>query len=336
VIDCQEMPGVQWDDCLGEFRDAVHEQSFAYGVARWGARRVRCVAVRRDGALVGGAMAVVARLPVIERGLAVIKFGPLYRRAGNGVEEARMVATALKMFFCKQHRLHLSILPQAPLGDDALPSVLEEAEFRPGAMISDPRRYFIDLLRGEEEMREGLAKWWRRNLKAAGKHRLHVNELEPGTGLPIFRKLFDDLKQRKQDVDTKGLEEMTTLAHSPQARHRPRVLLAQTHDDRPVAGAVITAIGERAYYAFGAQDAEGAKMNANYALQWAIVDRLRREGRCRWYDLGGDGNVAGLIQFKTGFVGKTGLIAKVPPRQEYSESSLSGLMAKAILALKGG
>jgi hypothetical protein len=280
-------------------------------------------------------MAVVAQLPVIERGLAVIKFGPLYRRAGNDLEEARMVATALKTFFCKQHRLHLSILPQAPLGDEALVDALAEAGFRPGATIGDPRRYFIDLSLGEEEMREGLAKWWRRNLKAAGKHRLRVDEIEPDQGLPNFRKLFDELKQRKQEVDATGLEEMTALAHSPQAGYRPRVFLAQADDHRPVAGAVITAIGERAYYAFGAQSAGGAKMNANYALQWAIVDRLRREGRCRWYDLGGDGNVAGLIQFKTGFVGQTGLIAEIPPRQEYSESGLSRLVAKAALAVKG-
>ena len=101
------------------------------------------------------------------------------------------------------------------------------------------------------------------------------------------------------------------------------------------AGAIITSIGERAVFAFGAQSAEGAEINASYALQWSIVDRLRQEKRCRWYDLGGDANSPGLIQFKTGFVGSTGKIVTVPAWRHYSESRISALAAKAAQLLKG-
>ena len=83
------------------------------------------------------------------------------------------------------------------------------------------------------------------------------------------------------------------------------------------------------------QRTEGAEINASYALQWAIVDRLRREGRCRWYDLGGDGNSPGLVQFKTGFVGSTGKVATIPAWRDYSESTLSTIAAKAAQLLKG-
>jgi lipid II:glycine glycyltransferase (peptidoglycan interpeptide bridge formation enzyme) len=112
------------------------------------------------------------------------------------------------------------------------------------------------------------------------------------------------------------------------------VFLARRGGDA-LAGAIITSIGERAVFAFGAQSAQGAEINASYALQWGIVDRLRQQGRCRWYDLGGDGNSPGLIQFKTGFVGSTGKIAIVPAWRDYSESMFSAIAAKAAQLLKG-
>jgi hypothetical protein len=282
--------------------------------------------------MLGGAAAV--GIDLLGRGFAVIKFGPLYRcGAGGDSGSAREVIGAIKSFFCRSRRLDLSILPQGP-EDGMLTEALAEEGFREGAMIGDPRRYFIDLACGEAEMRQGLAQRWRRNLKSAEKHKLRVEECCGEPGLAIFRKLFDELKARKQAVDSTGLNEMTALDSSPHRELRPRVFLAHRGGDA-VAGAIITSIGERAVFAFGAQSTQGAEINASYALQWAIVDWLRQEERCRWYDLGGDGNSPGLVQFKTGFVGSTGKIATVPAWRGYSESMLSTIAAKAAQLLKG-
>jgi hypothetical protein len=329
---CREVSGPAWDGLLHKFRDGVHEQSFAYAAARWGERRVRCVVIERNGEMLGGAAAV--GIDVLGRGFAAIKFGPLYRcGAGGDSGSARAVVGAIKSFFCRERKLHLSVLPQGP-EDGVLAEALADAGFREGASIGDPRRYFIDLKCGEAEMRQGLAPRWRRNLKSAEKQKLRVEECCGGSGLAIFRKLFDDLKARKQAVDATGLDEMTALDSSPHGELRPRVFLARRGGDA-LAGAIITSIGERAVFAFGAQSTQGAAINASYALQWRIVDRLRQQARCRWYDLGGDGNSPGLVQFKTGFVGSTGKIAAVPAWRYYSDSTLSAIAAKAAQLLKG-
>jgi hypothetical protein len=331
---CREVSGAAWDGILHKFRDAVHEQSFAYTAARWGEKRVRCLVVEHKGVLLGGAAAV--GLDLLGRGFAAIKFGPLYRcGAGGHRDHVREVVRGIGSFFCKERKLHLSILPQAPFEDNILVDALAEAGFREGAMIGDPRRYFIDLARSEVEMRQGLSQQWRRNLKLAEKQELRVEELPGGSGLPIFGKLFDNLKARKKAVEATGLNEMTSLDSSPHKELRPRVFLARRGCGEALSGAVVTTIGERAVFAFGAQTAEGAEINASYALQWAIVDRLRLEARCRWYDLGGDANARGVIQFKTGFVGRTGKIATIPARRDYSESAVSTLAAKAAQALRG-
>jgi len=293
---------------------------------------VRCVVVERNGAMLGGAAAV--GFDLLGRGFAAIKFGPLYRcGAGADSGSAREVIGAIKSFFCRKRKLHLAILPQGP-EEEMLTEALTEEGFREGAMIGDPRRYFIDLACGEAEMRRGLAQRWRRNLKSAEKQDLRVEECRGELGLATFRTLFDELKARKQAVESTGLNEMTALDSSTHEELRPRVFLARRGSDA-LAGAIITSIGERAVFAFGAQSTEGADINASYALQWAIVDRLRQEKQCRWYDLGGDANSPGLIQFKTGFVGSTGKIITVPAWRDYSESTLSTIAAKAAQLLKG-
>jgi hypothetical protein len=333
LTECREISGAAWDGLLHRFRDAVHEQSFSYAAARWGEKRVRCVVVERNGVMLSGAAAV--SMQFFGWGIAAIKFGPLHRcGAGGDSDQVREAVRGIKSFFCRERKLHLSILPQGLPENGMLIDALAETGFREGAMIADPRRYFIDLACSEAEMRQGLAQGWRRNLKSAEKQGLCVEECCSDSGLAIFRKLFDDLKARKQAVEATGLNEMTALDSSPHKELKPRVFLAKRGSGDALAGAIITSTGERAVFAFGAQSAEGAEINASYALQWAIVDRLRREGRCRWYDLGGDANARGLIQFKTGFVGSTGRIATIPAWRDYSESAVSGLAAKAAQLLR--
>lgn len=332
MTQCKIVSGETWDELVRKFRDGVHEQSFAYAAARWGESRVRCVVVERNGAMLGGAVAV--GFDLLGRGFAAIKFGPLHRCGPDDDSgSVREVVGAIKSFFCVERKLHLSILAQTP-DEGMLTDALAGEGFRAGAMIGDPRRYFIDLACGEAEMRRGLAQRWRRNLKSAEKQNLRVEECCGALGLAIFRTLFDELKARKHAVESTGLNEMAALDGSPHGELRPRVFLARRGSDA-LAGAIITSIGERAVFAFGAQSAEGAEINASYALQWSIVDRLRQEKRCRWYDLGGDANSPGLIQFKTGFVGSTGKIATVPAWRDYSESRISAMAAKAAQLLKG-
>jgi hypothetical protein len=332
LTQCREVSGPAWDALVHRFRDGVHEQSFAYASARWGKSRVRCVVVERNGVMLGGAAAV--GFDFLGRGFAAIKFGPLHRcDRGDDSGSVREVVGAIKSFFCRERKFHLSILLQGPQ-EGMLTEALAEEGFREGGMIGDPRRYFIDLACGEAEMRQGLAQRWRRNLKSAEKQRLRIEECRGEPALAIFRTLFDELKARKQGVESTGLNEMTALDGSAHGELRPRVFLARRGSDS-LAGAIITSIGERAVFAFGAQSNEGAEINASYALQWAIVDRLRQEKRCRWYDLGGDANSPGLIQFKTGFVGSTGKIVTVPAWRDYSESTLSTIAAKAAQLFKG-
>jgi hypothetical protein len=290
--------------------------------------------VEREKTIIGGAAVIEVSVPWLDRGLAVIKFGPLWRswNGTGGREAANEVVRSIKAFYCTQRRLHLSILPQAPVDDEFLIDGLKAAGFTLGGEIADPARYLINLTLSERDLRDSFAGRARRNLKSAESRGLTIEEGHGPAARENFMRIFEDLRRRKQQVDPSGLEGMWALDRSVHSSMRPRIFTAKL-GDRSLAGIIVTAVGERAYYAFGAQTEEAAKISANYYLQWEVVKLLRREGKCRWYDLGGDGNNQGLVQFKTGFIGKAGRIVTVPARREFSESGISKMMAKGLFRL---
>lgn len=335
MVEIQEIAGREWDEILLQFRDAVHEQTYTYAASRWGAGRVRCVVVSESGELVGGAAVLGVTLPWVERGIAAVKFGPLYRKWDENppLTLAPKIAGALKEHFCGRLRRHLTIIPAPAVDAHDNWSHAGIDGFRGGGKISDARRYFIDLDLDESEQRSSLSGQWRRNLTLAEKRGVTAHEVSGAEGLGHLRNLLTDLAKRKPEVSLSGFNAMHSLLASPHAELRPRVFLASANG-AVVAGAVVTTIGECASYVFGAQTVAGAAMCANYFLQWSIVQFLSRQIKWRWYDLGGDNESPGLIQFKTGFIGKKGRLVTIPRRLESSGGLISDAMSWAASRLR--
>ncbi len=323
-----EVSGEDWDRRVAMFRDAVHEQTHAYAAARWGERQVRCFTVTDDGATIGGAVVMTIGIPMTRCGIATVKFGPLHRPFDREPEPGAMgrIAAILRNHFCERLDYRLTIIP--PPGDEDVAAELAAAGYQSETPLVDRRRYLVDLSLPLDALVSGAKGRWRRNLKHAAEQGLDISE-EPGRpGLDIFNGIFSSLLDRKQGVDQAGLREMADLMQAEDPRLRPRVFLARRRH-YPAAGAIVSAIGERSTYLFGAQTEAGQEMCASYGLQMHIIAALQREGRCRWYDLGGDNNVQGLIQFKTGLIGERGRILTIPAPMSAGGGLLSDLLAKA-------
>src|SRR5690606_9611724 len=110
----------------------------------------------------------------------------------------------------------------------------------------------------------------------------------------------------------------------------PRILIAR-HDGEAVAGVVYAFIGDVAYYMFGATGDKALPLRAGYALQWAVLDRLR--GQVGWYDLGGAPE-GGLRQFKSGLTGKAGVAVHMPGEFDYAASPRARLAVKLVFGLR--
>ncbi len=324
-----------WDGMVAGFRDAVHEQTAVYNAARWGGSRVSCFTVERAGAVLGGGVAVTVRLPLLDRGLSIVKFGPLHRQGTQAPGDTlAVILRALRDEFAGRRRHHLTVTPLTGPDDAALwEESLRAAGFAHWRPAPDPARYLVDLSLDPDAQRANLHGKWRYNLRKAEAAGLEIRRVEGAEGLETFMALYEAMLARKRFDDTSGIGALPALMAARDEAIRPEIYLASL-DGGPTAGAVIGRLGERAMYLFGATDGRALAAKAGYALHWHIIGALTESG-ARWYDLGGTAGDAGLHQFKKQLVGRAGAIVDLPGDYVACDSALSGALAHGVHGLRG-
>lgn len=63
-------------------------------------------------------------------------------------------------------------------------------------------------------------------------------------------------------------------------------LLMAKHEDTPLVGIMVFALGDTAWYLYGASSREKANLNATYGIQWQAIQWAKARG-CQYYDLWG-------------------------------------------------
>ena len=332
----EKVDGPQWDTFAAGFAEAGQEQTDCHNAARWGAERLERVIVRRGGVVVGGAIVILVKMPGFDRGVALTKWGPLWRRLGQPVDPQvlQTVLGALKQEYAETRGYYLTVLPHAePEVGQTMHDMLDSLDFRPGWSWNHPDRYLVNVHIGPEELRKSLAQKWRYNLNKSAKKNLSIEVADRETGLEQFMALYDQMMARKQFLDSSTIDTLPALMQSSVDAFRPEVILVH-HDGKPTAGAVVDLSGDRAVYLYGATDDAALGLKAGYAMHWWIAEWLCGMPDIRWYDLGGTDGDAGLHQFKKGMVGKSGKILPTPPSRDYCNSIASAAIGRTIFALR--
>lgn len=292
----------EWDGLLAEFEDGSLDQSAAFSRARWGSRDSHLMIVERGRVLAMARVAVV-RLPIVGGGLAFMKFGPVWRRAdGADAGACRQILAAAVAEYCGRRGLMLTLQPR-PSPVEQPEALLNELGFAMRRPMHAPERFFVDLHLSAEEQRRSLGQKWRYNLRKAEQAGVTVDVEDGEEGVALFAAMHREMVARKHASDSDPVDLLPGLARDLPAAQRPLTVIAR-HDGEPVAGAIVTTFGDTAYYLYGASRDRALAVNAGYALQWWIVNRLA--GGPRWYDLGGAPEGSALGQFKAGLVGKSG------------------------------
>jgi hypothetical protein len=161
TVDVDALSSTAWDEVVAGFADASYEQTACWVDHRWGAGRASHLVVRRDGVPVGAARALILQWPGIRRGIAYVKFGPLWRRHDEppDPDAYRRCVEALVDEYCTRRGHCLTVLPRVSpehhAGEGAALRALGFAVRRP---MLDPNRYLVDAT----SMRSGCAasdKW---------------------------------------------------------------------------------------------------------------------------------------------------------------------------------
>ena len=329
-----DLSPAEWDNLITDFGDAAFEQTSAFRGAVWGEGRVRRIAVFEKGVAVGMALATLFRPGSLGRGLAYVKFGPLWRRKDRAPDPRHLdaIISALVNEFVDRGRLSLTVFPLAdPRHADVVANALRRHGFecRP---VEDRDRYLVDVSLSSKDQLASLGGKWRYNLKKAQKADLAIAVEEGPQALAEFAAIFEAMEKRKNYANDSWKAFRDALAAGVPEGIAPAIILVR-EKGQAIAGAVIGFIGDTAYYLYGATDDRAVALKAGYVMQWWIIGWL--SGRnLKWYDLGGASGEDGLRQFKKGLTGKSGATAALPGEFTLCRDPLSRLLASAILTVR--
>lgn len=298
----------EWSQMLHLFDDASLYQTWSYGSVRWGEKNLSHLVLK-----CGGEIAAIAQLRIVRPtrfnfGIAYLRWGPLFERRGRPVDPEVAVALirALEAEYAGKRRLFLRVLPNAFAGSPRA-AILKPAfsglSPETGAWVKTYRTLVLDLAPPLEDLRKKLDKKWRNQLSRAEKNGLTIRAGAGPIEYQAFSRMYTQMRERKNFDTTVDVEEFGRIQqHLPEA-DRMRIWICEQHG-RPVAGVVVSAMGNSGIYVLGATSDDGLNAKGAYLLQWTAIQWLKEHG-FRWYDLGGidpDRN-PGVYHFKRGLAG---------------------------------
>lgn len=304
-----EVDGVsreEWDEIVSRFEDGNIYQSWAYGANSWGRRNLGHVVVRRNGIPVAAAQLRLWKCPGIPFGIAYLPWGPLWKKSGETPdrEALRLILNAIATDFGKRRKLCVRIAPKEFDGDgDSCEPDFSEAGFLP---VPDPPAYHtfrVDLYPAVDRIRKSLNQKWRNQLNRSEKNGLSIETGVSANEYRAFLGLMQQTLDRKAFRQHVSYEKFGEIQESLPESLKMRIWIC-SHNGEPACAALVSRIGERGIYMFGATAETGLKLKGSYLLQWEIIKWLKETG-ASFYDLGGIDPVGnpGVFHFKEGLGG---------------------------------
>lgn len=255
-------------------------QTWAWGdlKKRFGWRAVRVGSLKTGQPPTGAQILFLPVPPVFS--LAYIPKGPLVD--WTDPTETNALLADLHRLCRSQRSIFLKIEPNLP--DSAeLRSLISQHEFDLSPFtVQPPRTILIDITRCEDDILATMKQKTRYNIRSAARKGVTIR---PGNSqdLPAFYRLMQITGERDQ-FGIHGLDyfrSIFALFDSNQAA----LLLAEVQGEM-VAGLIILAHRETAYYLFGASGNAHREKMPTYLLQWEAMRWAKGHG-CRYYDLWG-------------------------------------------------
>ena len=218
---------------------------------------------------------------------------------------------------CRERRaVFLKVEPDAWMDEyDALNQRLTAAGFRPSTHdLQPPRTVTIDIGQEDDDILAAMKQKTRYNIRLAGRKEVEVHASDD---LAAFGKLMEVTGER----DEFGVHTLAYYRRAYELFHPLEMceLLIASYQGAPLAGLMVFAAGQRAWYLYGASNNQERNRMPTYLIQWEAIRWAKAKG-CTEYDLWGvpdydeetletqfsersDG-LWGVYRFKRGFGGE--------------------------------
>ncbi len=263
----------------------------------------------RNGGVAALAQARIKKLPFLKIGIAYVQWGPVWRRSASemNAETFRQAIRALRNEYVCKRGLSLRLFPI--LFDDnasCFSQILDEEGFSSLGADLRGRTILMNLAPPLSELREGLSRNWKRNLKQGEQNGLDVIE---GTGEELFESFIEIYKQmvtRKSFVEPNDIHQFRRIQSRLPEQFKMKIMLCRS-GERICAGLIWSEMGKMGIELFAATSDAGMKSKGSYLLRWKLVEMLQRN-RADIYNLNGINpeKNPGNYKFKAELAGKHG------------------------------
>jgi lipid II:glycine glycyltransferase (peptidoglycan interpeptide bridge formation enzyme) len=270
-----------WDDFV-----AAHPHGNVLQTTRWGRLKDgfgwewELVALGEGGEIAGGAVILYRRLPLNLGALAYLPRGPVVDWSDRDLAAA--VVDTVEGAARERGTWALWAEPELADGEGAR-ELLRDLGLREGEeTIQPPRTIVVDIDADEDEILARMKSKTRYNIRLSGRK-----------GVTVRRGDLDDLGTLYALMEETG-ERNEFGIHSRAYYRRALELFVPEHgalllaevEGEAVAAIIVFALGEKAWYFYGASSSRHRKKMPTYALQWAAVQWAKGRG-CTGYDLWG-------------------------------------------------
>jgi hypothetical protein len=308
-LEIDKVDKASWDQLVTEFDDATIYQTWDYAAVLRGADNISHLILKRNNEVLGCCQVTFRRLPVLNLGIADIKWGPLWRKRGSQLDPdifLHLVRELKREYGIKRH-YHLRMWPDAT-GDwkESVKGMLNNEGFKHNPKTVTHRTLRLDLSPSIEDLRKNFLQKWRNHLNKAEKSDLSVVEGTEDKLYNNFLELSEEMIERKRFTPGVDYNQYRRIQQNLPEPIKMRIAVCEANH-KPISTAICSAIGDTGIYILGATGYAGKGLNGAYLLQWRLIQWLKERGT-RWYDLGGidPQSNPGVYEFKLGIAGKTG------------------------------
>jgi FemAB family len=298
-----------WYKIIHTFDDANIYQTWAYDETRRGRNNISHMILKKNHAIVAASQLRIVKLPVLNTGIAYVRWGPLFKPKGTEIdaESFCQAIRSLRNEYACRRGLMLRIYPIlfSNESEKFLP-VMNQEGFVQREDGKHDRTLLIDLRPKLEDLRKGLNQKWRNCLNRAERNSLEMIEGYDDNLFEMFMVLYKEMLDRKKFIEPNDINEFRLIQKGLPEKYKMKIMLCR-FEGKLCAGAIFSAIGNTGLYLFGAINEAGMKSNGSYILQWKFIEWLKKN-QFACYDLNGINPETnpGTYNFKEGLCGKNG------------------------------
>jgi len=306
-IEIDHIDDIHWQFLLGQFEDTSLYQTWEFAGPSSRTRKVSHIVMKKDDEVVGCCQVRILHAPLLNVGIANITAGPLCRKKGKAFEPEAYIylLRRIKEEYAIKRGYMLRIWSHET-GEmkEFIKRSLEAEGFWCNKLDRPYRTFLMDLSPPLEELRMNLLQKWRNCLNKAEKNGLNIIEGTSDDLFKIYVELADEMCKRKNIRLGVNYHRYGRIQQCLPNSLKMRIMVCYS-EDKPVAAAVCSALGDTGIYLLGATGETGLKMNGSYLLQWQMIQWLKENG-FRYYDLGAFNQQLNptVFHFKKGLAGK--------------------------------